>query len=96
LIKLYTYVGRWCCRFSVLVFGYRQEERIAVAGGLINDVAGVRPHCPVIVGVAFLGEGMCVASTVLDQDVATEHDADKAMQEVYTKLFYIIYMAVIS
>jgi hypothetical protein len=59
---------------------------MAVAGGLINDVGGVRRRCPVIVGVAFLGEGMCVASTVLDQDVATERDADKAMQEVCTNL----------
>lgn len=72
--------------FSIRVFGYRQEETMAVAGGLINDVGGVRRRCPVIVGVAFLGEGMCVASTVLDQDVATERDADKAMQEVCTNL----------
>jgi F-box protein 22 len=60
----------------------RQEETMAVAGGLINDVGGVRRHCPVIVGVAFLGEGMCVASTVLGQDVATERDADRAVQEL--------------
>lgn len=62
----------------------RQEETMAVAGGLINDVGGVSRHCPVIVGVAFLGEGMCVASTILDQDVFTERDADKAMQELKT------------
>lgn len=83
LLNFISLLGGLCGRFSVLVFGYRQEETMAVAGGLINDVGGVRRHCPVIVGVAFLGEGMCVASTVLGQDVATERDADKAVQEVY-------------
>jgi hypothetical protein len=68
------------------MFVYRQEETMAVAGGIISDVGGFSDSVPIMVGVAFLGEGVCVASTILGRNVATERDVDKAMQEVYTNL----------
>jgi hypothetical protein len=55
---------------------------MAVAGGIISDVGGLSDGVPIMVGVAFSGEGVCVASTILSRNVATEKDADKAMQEV--------------
>ncbi|PNF30910.1 hypothetical protein B7P43_G03198 [Cryptotermes secundus] len=60
----------------------RQEETMAVAGGIISDVGGFSDSFPIMVGVAFLGEGVCVASTILGRNVATERDVDKAMQEL--------------
>jgi hypothetical protein len=59
---------------------------MAVAGGIINDVSVISDSIPLMVGVAFLGEGVCVASTILGRNVTTERDVDKAMQEVYTNL----------
>jgi hypothetical protein len=52
-------------------------------------VGGLNDTVSIMVGVAFSGEGVCVASTILGRNVATEMDADKAMQEVYTNLIKI-------
>jgi hypothetical protein len=68
------------------MFICRQEETMAVAGGIVSDVGGFSDGVPIMVGVAFLGEGVCVASTILGQNVATERDVDKAVQEVHTNL----------
>lgn len=62
---------------------------MAVAGGIINDVGGLNDGVPIMVGVTFSGEGVCVASTILGRGVATEMEVDKAMQEVYTNLIQI-------
>jgi hypothetical protein len=62
---------------------------MAVAGGIVSDVGGLNDGVPIMVGVAFSGEGVRVASTILGKSVATEMDADKAMQEVYTYLIEI-------
>ncbi|XP_069676024.1 F-box only protein 22-like [Periplaneta americana] len=60
----------------------RQEETMAVAGGMISDVGGSNEGVPVMVGVAFSGEGVSVASTILGRNVKSEREADKAIQEL--------------
>ena len=56
---------------------------MAVAGGIFTELkCYIQDEMPLVMGVAFTGSGVSVASTVLDRNVRTEREADSLMKEV--------------